>query len=174
MKLKISDVPIGTRHVSPLHYSKIAVKSQPYDVEKFFLNDGNKTFLWKMVTTCLLDDGIGLAAPQIGMFKRMFIIRDMAQDNQPLDSFTAYFNPSFKALTSDKVTDTEGCLSVPEGGFSVARYQTIQATWWELDDSGKLQKQECLLDNYQARVFQHEFDHLNGVSIVQRGNKVSK
>lgn len=173
MKLEITSVPEGTRHVSPLHYSKIGVKCQAYDIEKFVLNDSVKSLLWKMTKTCLLDDGIGLAAPQIGVFKRLFLIRDMDANGVPLESFTAYFNPSFKALTSDKVEDLEGCLSVPGGCYTVARYLNIQATWWELDND-KLVKRECLLSGYQARVFQHEFDHLNGVSIVQRGTKVSK
>lgn len=168
MKLKISDLPIGIRHISPLHYSKIVVKSQAWDVEKFVCTDITKSLLHKMVNTCMLDDGIGLAAPQIGVFKRLFIVRDMNDDRKWLDTFTTYFNPSFQALTSDKAVDMEGCLSVPGGAVNVARYTSIQATWWEMNEAEKLEKQTVLLADMPARVFQHELDHLNGISIVQR------
>ena len=169
MKLKIHDIPTGTRHISPLNHKKIAVKAQAYDVEKFVLGEVGQALLHKMIVTCLLDDGIGLAAPQIGTFRRLFIIRDMDAFKEPLATFTPYFNPSFKAVSNDKETATEGCLSVPEGQFQVPRYVDIQATWWEPNAEGKLEKHESLLHGYEARVFQHELDHLNGVSIVQRG-----
>lgn len=173
MKLQISNVPIGVRHISPLHHSKIVVKSLPWDVAKFSLTEINQSILWKMITTCLLDDGIGIAAPQVGLFKRMFIIRDLDDHGQPLETFTAYFNPSFTSLAKDKVEAPEGCLSVPGSAYSVPRYTDILATWWELTDAGTLEKKQSIMTGYLARVFQHENDHLNGVSIVKRGTKTT-
>lgn len=170
MKLKISDIPEGVRHISPLNHKKIVVKTQAYDVEKFVLGDVGQALLHKMIVTCLLDDGVGLAAPQIGTFRRLFIIRDMDASRTLLNTFTLYFNPSFKALSNEKETDIEGCLSVPEGRFQVPRYVNIQATWWEPNAEGKLEKRESLMHGYEARVFQHELDHLNGVSIALRGS----
>jgi peptide deformylase len=171
MKLLLNDVPVSTRHITPLHYSKIAVKSQAYDLNKPVAAEATQNLLYKMVATCLLDDGIGLAAPQIGVFKRLFVIRDMDEDDKPLETFGAYFNPSFKALSDNKETGLEGCLSVPGGAFEVARYTDIEATWYEPGEAGKLLQKTATLHGFRARVFLHELDHLQGISIVQRGKR---
>lgn len=139
-----------------------------------------------MVATCLTDDGIGLAAPQIGIFKSVILIAELTEHNTQTGEFKLYINPAWepfrssdddpeinKAL-SEKVGDWESCLSVPDKKFWIERFDPVIATWFEYDTALEHWsfKRE-LLKGYKARVFQHECDHLEGRSIVDRWNQQS-
>lgn len=162
MNLRISDMPIDTRHLPILHYSKIKMKSLPVT------GSVPEPTLWKMINACLNDDGIGLAAPQIGIFSRVFVIRDRNENGELLDTFEIYINPSFTSNSPDKEAGQEACLSVPGGSKTVRRFTDITAKWFEKTLSGKLEEKTAVMTGFKARVFQHELDHLNAVSIVER------
>lgn len=118
---------------------------------------------WRMIKACLSDDGIGLAAPQLGIFKRVIIIRENEL------AFKVYFHPRF-TVDSDSVPDLgiEGCLSVPGRRVPVIRATKICAEWLEFDSTGQLRNRTSILEGLKARVFQHEYDHLEGISILNR------
>lgn len=166
MKLNIKEAPVGGKYIAPLHYSKIAIRSPAYESLVW-----PSHLLHQMMATCLTDDGIGLAAPQIGMFKRIFIIRDFEDLGKLKDTFSVYINPTWTAVKEDgKSTSVEGCLSVPGRCYEVERWNTIEATWLDWDDvSGAPKMVKETITGYRARVFQHEFQHLNGTSIVDVG-----
>lgn len=177
MKLNINEAVIGGRMLDVLPYTKIVVKSSDYEG---LASSGPQTFvpptklLWQMVTACLTDDGIGLAAPQVGVFKRLFIIRDFT-DAGILDTFSTYFNPRWTATReAGKSTENEGCLSVPGKAYRVERWNTIDAEWWDWDDLGGAPVHRAeRFTGHMARVFQHEFQHLNAISIVDVGTPVT-
>lgn len=102
--------------------------------------------------------GIGLAAPQIGMSKRLFVTH--AQDDQP----RVFINPEIIQTSVETVSYEEGCLSVPGVFAQVIRPEvvTIQAQ----DQEGKRFVLEA--KGMLARVIQHENDHLDGVLFVDR------
>lgn len=155
----------------PWHHTKIKLKSAPWDVASFTMTPVIKDLLHRMVKTCLLDAGVGLASAQIGVFKKLFIIQETEEDGRVF--FRAYFNPSFTTISKDKEDDIEGCLSVPEGTYKVSRYTNILAKWWEWnEDAQKLEAHEKNLTGFQARVFQHEFQHTQGMTIHTFGIKV--
>lgn len=118
-------------------------------------------YCWAMVRACVKDKGIGLAAPQLGIFQRMFLIREG-------NDFEFYFNPSY-TITEDSIISTmrEGCLSAPRRSVEVARANTILANWVYFNSKeGKVENHTEIFTGMKARVFQHEFDHLEGKSIL--------
>ena len=106
-------------------------------------------------------DGVGLAAPQIGKSIRMFVA--MADD----DVKRVFINPQI-IKTSEEVSDyEEGCLSIPQVYESITRPTrvTIQA----LNEKGRPFTLEA--DGLLARIIQHEYDHLDGILYIDRGDK---
>jgi len=178
MKLKIQDMPAGTKVMPILHHSKINFKSTPWDlIEKKMIRwPYFESTLWSMIAVCLNDDGIGLAAPQVGIMKRLFVIRDMDEQGKLLDTFSMFFNPSYVAVPDKgKHFEVEGCLSVPGESYEVPRWVEIEATWWDFEDhTGTAVKKTEKFSGLKARIFQHESQHLNGVSIVNVGKAVKR
>jgi peptide deformylase len=104
--------------------------------------------------------GIGLAAPQIGVMKRV-IVYDLSEDGEGL---TALCNPVIVERSDECETDDEGCLSLP--GVSVPVERSCRVTCEALNLQGERIRVEA--EGLQARMFQHEVDHLDGVLIIDR------
>lgn len=130
-------------------------------VEKF--NDKDLDVLIQdMIETMKANDGAGLAAPQIGIFKRVVIFGFESNDRYPDAEevpFTVLINPVIKPKGQKKVNDWEGCLSVPGLRGVVPRYDSIYYEGY--DEQGT--KIERDVDGFHARVVQHECDHLDGI-----------
>jgi peptide deformylase len=111
--------------------------------------------------------GQGLAAPQIGVLKRLVIVRlfryeDSGRKESYIDRIL--FNPEIKILEGTKIGSWEGCLSVPGMMGYVERNRRIQLTF--LDEQAV--KHEELIEGYDAVVYQHECDHLDGILYIDR------
>jgi len=104
--------------------------------------------------------GIGLAAPQIGVLKRV-IVYDLSENGEGL---SALCNPTIVERSSDCTVDDEGCLSLPGLSVPVERACTITCEGVSLEGRPVRVEAEGLL----ARMFQHEIDHLDGVLIIDR------
>lgn len=125
--------------------------------------------VWKMIRACVSSGGIGLAAPQIGVFKRMFVVEESP------GVFRAYINPSFTAIPgSAKSKALEACLSVPGKNIPVSRFVDICASWFELTDDGSPEEHKETFTGHAARVFQHELDHTSGIDILMRNEENKK
>ena len=106
-------------------------------------------------------EGCGLSANQIGMDIRAFaMIRDIEYND-----VIVCFNPRIISRSDDCVWCEEGCLSFPDQFINVHRPDKIVVKYE--DEDGKDHK--ITLNGFAARVFQHEFDHLNGIDFTQRG-----
>ncbi|HEX9758493.1 MAG TPA: peptide deformylase [Nitrospiria bacterium] len=114
-----------------------------------------------MVETLYDAPGLGLAAPQVGYSKRLFVF-DLGQ-HDPLFPLTVMINPEI-LQTESEVSDLEGCLSIPEKRLKVVRPKRV--TIRGLDREGNPIELEG--ENLAARLFQHEMDHLNGVLLIDR------
>jgi peptide deformylase len=170
MHIRISELNPETKTPQIILFNKIKTKSLSWNINKLSNVSETRSLLEKMVKACLSDDGVGLAAPQINIFKQVFIIREMDGDNKPLESFIAYFNPEWKAVSDEgKEEGIEGCLSVPGLPFEVSRWKTIDAAWWELQEDGSFIERRERFTGYKARVFQHEHAHLRARSIIDDG-----
>jgi peptide deformylase len=116
----------------------------------------------KMLQTMYSQDGIGLAAPQVGINKQLVVVDCELED--PDAPPYVLINPEIKQFGRVLAQDQEGCLSVPGVFADVMRPDTIVVSY--KDEFGRLQKLEA--DGLLARVIQHEIDHLNGVMFVDR------
>jgi peptide deformylase len=132
--------------------------SEPVDFEK----DDLKTLIEDMKETMKANDGAGLAAPQIGVFKRLVIFGFDTNDRYPEEDsvpFTVLINPIITPLSDEKENGWEGCLSVPGLRGVVPRYTHIKYDGYDAEGN-KLERE---VEDFHARVVQHECDHLDGI-----------
>jgi peptide deformylase len=114
-----------------------------------------------MIETMYAAPGIGLAAPQVGVPLRIFVV-DVSVGRDP-DGLIVMINPSFVERDGMQLED-EGCLSVPDFNATVVRPSRVVVKG--LDRSGTEQRREG--EGLLARAFQHEMDHLDGTLFVDR------
>lgn len=115
-----------------------------------------------MVQTMYDAPGVGLAAPQIGVEQRLFVY-DVGDGPQ------AIINPVISESDGEWVFE-EGCLSVPGLSWEIVRPKEVYLTGYDLDGN----EVSFEADEYLARVFQHEMDHLNGVLLIERLEKAER
>ena len=110
-----------------------------------------------MINIMTVHSGLGLAAPQIGLNYRFFMMEtDM------------YINPVILEKSKDIVIDVEGCLSFPQLSMKVKRAKKVTVEYTNIEGNRK----EGKFVNYLARCFQHELDHLDGITFNQRVSKL--
>jgi peptide deformylase len=120
-----------------------------------------------LTVTVAQANGVGIAAPQVAASYRLFIVAsrpNLRYPNAPVMEPTAMINPRIVDHSTEIVKGWEGCLSVPGIRGLVPRYKHLTIAY--TDRNGKLKKQE--LTDFVARIFQHEYDHLDGVVFVDR------
>ncbi len=126
------------------------------------VDDSIRLLATQMLQTMYSLDGLGLAAPQVGIAKQLIVV-DIAWD-KPEEPPLVLINPEIKAITGDYVLGEEGCLSVPDVFLDVQRQDKVTVAYRDLDG----RPQRLTTDGLLARVIQHEIDHLNGVMFVDR------
>lgn len=120
-----------------------------------------------MMQTVEKAGGVGIAAPQIYQNKRLFIMCSKPNARYPKAPHmlpTAMINPKIISYTKEQEKGWEGCLSVPNLRGLVPRYTQIEISYF--DRNG--QKVQTIYNDFLARVFQHELDHLDGITFVDR------
>jgi peptide deformylase len=146
-----------TRYPAPV----LAGPAEP--VEK--IDDDIRRLAEKMTEIMLEHKGIGLAAPQAGVPLRIFIISiDGTRENVKV-----YINPTVTPAGESSLIE-EGCLSVPGVYSKIRRYTKCTVTATDLDGNEFTEQAEGLY----ARALQHEYDHIQGVTIVNRMGQVAK
>lgn len=113
--------------------------------------------------------GIGLAAPQINLLKRIFVIdtTPVSDDDSVTERFEGIFiNPVIVERGEEEIIYKEGCLSFPDIFEEVTRSEKILVRFQDLNfDTSELE-----LNGIKSRIFQHELDHLNGILFIDRIN----
>lgn len=116
-----------------------------------------------MYETMYEANGVGLAAPQIGKSIRLFIVDGEPIDDESLKGFKKVFiNPQIIEQTGEEWGYEEGCLSIPGIRKEVLRAAKLKMTY--LDEDFKSHTEE--FEGIQARIIQHEYDHLEGILFV--------
>ncbi|MHC4131723.1 MAG: peptide deformylase [Planctomycetota bacterium] len=145
------------------HYPGKALTTSAETVQQ--INDSIRRLVDKMIEIMLKLKGIGLAAPQIGVPLRLFIISlDMDKDNVKV-----FINPKVTPA-GELNTMEEGCLSVPGVTTKIRRFKKCEVTATDLDGVEFTEDAEGLY----ARCLQHEYDHINGITIAQRMGSAAK
>lgn len=122
------------------------------------------TLLDDMVETMYETKGVGLAAPQVGVSKRIFVC------DQGDGVVRKIINPVIIPLTQETIEYEEGCLSVPGIYKKVQRINQIQINYI----NEKNEKVQEIVEGFLAVIMQHEFDHLNGTLFVDKVSPVAK
>jgi peptide deformylase len=139
-------------------------KSAP--VEK--IDDSVRETLNDMLRTMYAENGAGLAAPQIGLLKRMIVLRTADGVDMKI------INPELSEFSENTVAMEEGCLSVlgTDGPVfaDVVRPESVRVKW--LDENGA--PHDAIWTGINARIIQHEFDHLEGILFVDRVSSLKR
>ena len=120
-----------------------------------------------MIDTMYANNGVGLAAPQVGENLRIFVI-DVSQDDEPLNPIV-FINPKI-IKKSGAIKSNEGCLSFPKAYVDVRRYKNIMIK--ALDLNGRPFVMEAKDGELLARAIQHEYDHLEGILFIDHSRNI--
>jgi len=122
-----------------------------------------------MIETMREAPGVGLAAPQIGVSKRVIVVEFGDEEDETIPKqLYVLVNPEIIKESEDKDKGLEGCLSVPDLVGSVERAQVV--TVRGKNQHGK--KVKIRAKGWLARIFQHEIDHINGVLYIDRSDQI--
>ena len=145
-----------TNNMNIIHIGN-PVLSQEARVVTDINNADTQTLIDDMFATMRAEKGVGLAAPQVNVSKRIVVIEVNGQE-------FVFINPQITHYSQEQILFTEGCLSIPGKEFPIIRYQKVTINY--LDRNAK----ECVLktDDLLAVVCQHEIDHLNGILMTDR------
>lgn len=138
------------------------------------------TVIENMFETMYAAHGIGLAAPQVGLAIRLFIVdASPFEDDEDLSEAEREFVATFKRVfinakiieeTGDEWVFNEGCLSIPDVREDVFRQETVTIEY--LDENFKKQKET--VDGMAARIIQHEYDHVEGILFTDKLSPLKK
>ena len=137
------------------------------------VDDDLRALIADMFETMYDAPGIGLAAVQVGVPKRVLVMdlgEPEEEGGEPVREPRVFINPEILTHSDDEIPYTEGCLSVPDQYAEVQRPDRIRAKW--LDEAGEAHEKD--LDGLLAVCLQHEMDHLEGVLFIDHLSKLKR
>ena len=147
-------------------YPHPVLKQKTEKVEKV---DGEiRKLLDDMLETMYASNGCGLAAPQIGVSKKIVVIDIAHEDEEPNPLYMV--NPEIVWKSEEKVCGEEGCLSVPGQRAEVERFASVKIKYSDYDGN----EQEMLAEDFLAIAIQHELDHLDGVLYIDHLSRLKR
>ena len=144
----------------------LVLREKATEVENVF-DDKIQTLIDQMLVTVKESQGVGLAAPQVGVSKRLFIISPEGQQRYPhctIEDTLIVINPKITLLDSELEEEWEGCLSIPGIRGRVTRPSKIDIHY--INRLGELKHEQ--FNGFTSRIFQHENDHLDGILFLDR------
>jgi peptide deformylase len=146
------------------------LKTVSKPVEQF--DDELKRLVDDMFETMYAAPGIGLAAIQVGVPKRLLVIdlQDDGPDGETVKKPRIFVNPEILDPSEDQSIYNEGCLSVPDQYAEVERPARIRARWQDLD--GKVHEES--MEGMMATCLQHEMDHLEGILFIDHLSRLKR
>ena len=148
-------------------HETLSQKSSPWtDTDRIAGYDDIEKFESEFLKLMVHEHGMGLAANQIGITKRFFAI-----GHDSFDTFTKHaiiWNPRVLKFSEDKVIDTEVCLSFKGIWLKVERPRTVEVTYETTQGKTRFAK----LNGMESKCFQHECDHLEGITFNKRESKL--
>ncbi len=137
------------------------------------VDDSIRTLVADMIETMYDSTGIGLAATQVGVQKRVLVIDlqdEQGEDEKPIKNPKAYINAEILSVSDEVSTYNEGCLSIPDQYAEVARPARCRVKW--LDETGAAHEED--LDGLLSTCMQHEIDHLDGVLFIDHISRLKR
>lgn len=127
-----------------------------------------RQILSDMLETMYAGNGVGLAANQVGLLKRLVVIDCAREEEDPRP--IKMVNPKIIAHSENKILHNEGCLSLPREYADVERWETVTVQYW--DENGVEQTIET--DGLLSIAMQHEIDHLDGILFIDYLSKLKR
>lgn len=152
-------------------YGQPVLRKVARNIDKDYPN--LKELIQNMFETMYNADGIGLAAPQIGLDIRLFVIdlEPLAEDDPRYKGFKKVFiNPQIIEETGEIVSLQEGCLSIPGINEAVSREETIRIKY--VDEN--FEEKDEIYSDFFARCIQHEYDHIEGKLFIDKISGIRK
>jgi peptide deformylase len=137
------------------------------------IGDDVRTLVADMFETMYAAPGIGLAAVQVGVPKRLLVIdlqEEEDEDGKPIRDPRVFINPEIIDPADDYSVYKEGCLSVPDQYADVERPESCRARWMDLDGKQHDERIEGML----ATCLQHEMDHLEGILFIDHLSRLKR
>jgi peptide deformylase len=137
------------------------------------VDDTVRTLVADMTETMYAAHGIGLAATQVGVERRVVVIDLQSEEDEegkPVRDPHAYINPELLSVSEDVARYNEGCLSIPEQYAEVERPARCRVRWLDLD--GQAHEEE--LDGLLSTCMQHEIDHLDGILFIDHISRLKR
>ena len=125
-----------------------------------FVDDALRGLIADMFATMYDANGRGLAAPQVGVLSRMFVMDATWKVGEPTPM--AFINPEILWASQELQRNEEGCLSIPETPVYVKRPERVEVMWLDTDGN----QQRGAFEGFEAACICHETDHLDGVLIL--------
>ena len=157
---------MGILDVVPIGEPVLRAVAQPVTDDEL-ATPGFQRFLDDLVETMRAAHGAGLAAPQVGISRRVFCVEVHANPRYPYKpelDLRVLINPEVRPLTSETFPSYEGCLSVPDLRGLLSRHCEIEVSYTDREGHGVVEQFRGL----SAWTFQHEQDHLDGILFVDR------
>ncbi len=130
-------------------------------------DDRLKLLVDDMIDTLQREAGVGLAAPQVGVLRRLFIV-DFGENDQ--HDFKLFVNPEILKMKGNNHDYIEGCLSFPGRSFDVGRPNLVKVKAQDVDGNYF----EMTAEGFMARAIMHENDHLNGIVLPISGEEITE
>jgi len=147
-----------------LNYPHPALRAENIEITKEELKSGEIAKIAKeMFSLMYATSGVGLAAPQVGINKRLFVYNQSGDPKKWLDEMIM-INPKIVKASDGTSVENEGCLSFPDMRGNVKRPKWVKIE--AMNMKGKKIKKK--LADWEARIFQHEYDHIEGVLYPDR------
>ena len=147
----------------------LSAKARPVEPQEFGAE--LSTFVSSMAETMYAAPGVGLAAPQVGDSRRILVANLAGDtDSESRKSLVVMVNPVIVGRSKENICWEESCLSVPEFDLDVDRSLRIDVTWFDV--SGE--KHEGSFEEFPSVVLQHEIDHLDGVTLLDRSSRLKR
>ena len=144
------------------------------DVTDDEFGEGLESHLSDMAETMYAAPGVGLAAPQVADPRRIIVIDPGFEgedgDSQKGRDLFKMVNPRITDKSAETIIWEESCLSVPEMTIEVRRHQRVTVSWQDAHGVG----QEEVFRDFSAVVVQHELDHLEGVTLLDRSSRLKR
>ncbi len=159
------------------HYGDPVLREKGTPIEEF--DDALKKLVDDMIETMNAEQGVGLAAQQVGLARMLCVVQVPAEydvdeegnrENPDLPMPLVLVNPEITEHSSETWSMDEGCLSFPEMTGPISRACSIAFTYQDLTGA----RHEARATGFAARVIQHEVDHLNGVLFIDRMSAVKR
>lgn len=150
--------------VTIVKYGSPILRKQSFDVTK---EDNLEKLSINLFDTVKEKHGVGLAAPQIGILKRVFVIDTslITEKNGEVERYEkAFLNPEIIWESPNEVSFTEGCLSIPGINEEVMRPEKIKVRYFDIGFNRIEEELDCV----KSRIFQHEYDHLEGILFIDK------